>query len=147
MRLRYLFAVLSLSVLVVGSALAQGVSPESAEKYNAGQDLFKKRRYQEALKVFEEAVGLDAKNAQAYRAMGKTYQKLRNYKDAVEAFKMATTVKADYAEAYFELGQIQYQTKDYQGAQASLKKALSIDQNIAEGKARDMLKAAYIREG
>jgi len=31
MRLRYLFVVLSLSVLVAGSAFAVGVSPESAE--------------------------------------------------------------------------------------------------------------------
>ena len=147
MRLRYVFAVLSLSVLVAGSALAQGVSPESAEKYNTGQDLFKKRRYQEALKIFEEAVNLDGKNAQAYRAMGKTYQRLRNYKDAVDAFKMATTVKADYTAAYFELGQLQLQTKDNEGAQASLRKVLEIDRNFEEGKALEMLKAAHVKEG
>ena len=106
MQLRFLFAALSLAVLMAGFAMAQGVTPESAEKYNSGQDLFKKRRYQEALKAFEEAVGLDAKNAQAYRAMGKTQQKLRSYKAAIEAFQMATTIKTDYAEAYFELAEL-----------------------------------------
>ena len=63
MRMRSLLAMFSLSVLVAGSALA--VSPESAEKYNAGQELFKKRRYQEALGAFEEAVKSDGTNAQA----------------------------------------------------------------------------------
>ncbi|MCY3868328.1 MAG: tetratricopeptide repeat protein [Gemmatimonadetes bacterium] len=148
MSMRSFLAMLSLSVLVAGSALAQGVSPESAEKYNAGQELYKKRQYQKALEAFEEAVKLDPKNAQAYRAMGKTYQKLRNYKKAIEAYQMATSIKTDYAAAYFEMGELQLQaTQDYTGAQASMRKVLSIDPNFADGKARDRLKVAYLKEG
>ena len=69
--MRNILAALLLSLCFAATVAAQGVSPESAEKYTAGQDLFKKRRYQEAVKAFEEAVSLDGKNAQAYRAMGK----------------------------------------------------------------------------
>ena len=122
---------------------AQAVSPESAEKYNAGQELFKKRQFQKALAAFEEAVNSDGKNAQAYRAMGKTYKQLRNYKKAIEAYQMATTIKGDYAAAYFELGEVQLQTKDYTGAQASMKKVLTIDPSIAAGQSTgDRLKVA-----
>ena len=49
MLMRSFLAMLSLSVLMAGSAFAQGVSPESAEKYNSGQELYKKRQYQRAL--------------------------------------------------------------------------------------------------
>ncbi len=147
MLMRSFLAMLSLSVLMAGSALAQVVSPESAEKYNAGQELFKKRQFQKALVAFEDAVKIDGKNAQAYRAMGTTYKKLRNYKKAIEAYQMATSIKSDYAAAYFEMGELQFQTKDYTGAQASMQKVLGIDHNFAEGKARGRLKVAYIQEG
>ena len=130
--MRFFFAMLSLSVLIASSALAQGVSPESAEKYNAGQELFKKRQFQRALVAFEEAVKIDAKNAPAYRAMGTTYRKLRNYKKAIEAYQMATSIKSDYAAAYFEMGELQLQTKDYTGAQASMQKVLAVDPNFAD---------------
>ncbi len=127
MYMRSFFAMLALSVLMAGSALAQAVSPESAKKYNAGQELFNKRLFQKALVAFEEAINSDGKNAQAYRAMGTTYKKLRNYKKAIEAYQMATSIKTDYAAAYFEMGELQFQTKDYAGAQASMKKVLATD--------------------
>ncbi|MDE2800934.1 MAG: tetratricopeptide repeat protein [Gemmatimonadota bacterium] len=147
MYMRSFFAMLSLSVLMAGSALAQGVSPESAEKYNAGQELFKKRQFQRALASFEEAVKIDGKNAQAYRAMGTTYKKLRNYSKAIEAYQMATSVKSDYAAAYFEMGELQFQTKDYKGAQASIQKVLATDPSFEADKTREILKKAYLQEG
>ena len=71
------FAVIVLAAaLLVGPSFAQ-VSPESAEKYQAGQEQFQKRRYADAIKLFDEAVTLDGKNAQAYQAMGLTYQKMK----------------------------------------------------------------------
>jgi len=147
MRVRNLFTILLLPLLMAGSAFAQGVAPESAEKYNEGQELFKKRRFRDALAQFESAIELDGKNAQAYRAIGKTQQKLRAYDQAEDAFKMATSVKPDYVESYFELGQLQLQRKKFKDAQASLKKVLEINVGFADGKAKDMLKAAYVREG
>ena len=147
MLMRSFLAMLSLSVLMAGSALAQKMSPELAEKYNAGQELFDKRLYQKALVAFDEVIKIDGKNALAYRARGKTYRKLRNYSKAIEDYQMATSIKPDYVAAYFEMGDMQLQTKDYAGAQASMQKVLAIDPNFEEGKARDKLKDAYIKEG
>ena len=55
MLLRVFTAVVLSVVLLVQPAWTQ-VSPESAEKYNAGQDMFKKRRYQDALAAFEDII-------------------------------------------------------------------------------------------
>lgn len=147
MRLRNLLTVLMLPLALVGTTLAQGVSPESAAKYTEGQDLFKKRRYREALTSFEEAVKLDGKNAQAYRAQGKALEKLRTLDKAEEAYKMATTVKPDYVEAYFELGYLQLSRKKYEEGQKSFQKVIQINPNFQAGKAHEYLKAAYIKQG
>jgi tetratricopeptide (TPR) repeat protein len=147
MFLRAFTAVLMSALFLVPPAWSQ-VSPESAEKYNAGQDMFKKRRYQDALVAFEEAVKLDAKNAQGYRGMAKTYLKLRNYPQAVESFQMAVGVKPDYLEAYYELGQLQLTTlREYEKAQSTFQSILEMDPDFQEGKVRDLLKAAYVKQG
>ena len=137
-----------LSSLCLITPVTAQVSPESAEKYNSGVELVNKRRFQEALVDFEEAVRLDGKNAQAYRAMGSTYKKIRNYQKSAEAYRMAVTVKPDYAAAYFELGQL-YLTflKEYENAQKSFQKVLEIDPQLADGKSREYLKFAYLQQG
>ena len=112
---------LLLCLLFCQPAWAQ-VSPESAEKYNAGQELFEKRRYQQALQAFEEAVKLDGNNAQAYRGMAKTYQKLKDTDKAIGNFRMAATVKPDYVEANYELGNLYFNLKKYKDAQEAFKK-------------------------
>ncbi|MBS13449.1 MAG: hypothetical protein CME19_17845 [Gemmatimonadetes bacterium] len=142
------FAVIILAAaMLAGPSYAQ-VSPESAEKYQGGQEQFKKRRYADAIKLFEEAVNLDGKNAQAYQGMGLTYQKMRNYPKAAEAFKMATSVDPEYTAAYFALGQLQLLSlKKYSDAQESLKKVLEQDPNYENGKARKMLANAHLKHG
>ncbi len=145
---RRLLAAVVVALLLVSSPSFTQVSPESAEKYNAGQDLFQKRRYADAIKTFEEAVTLDGKNAQAYQAMGLTYQKMRNYEKAAEAYKMATSVKRDYTGAYFALGQLQLVSlKQYRDAQASFRKVLEMEPGFKDGKAREFLAGAHLRQG
>ena len=147
MRLRHILALLLLPVAIAGTALAQGVTPESAEKYNEGQELFKKRRFSEALVAFEEAVKMDGKNAQAYRAQGKALEKLRTLDKAENAYKMATSVKPDYIEAYFELGQLQMTRKKFKESQGSFKKVIDLNPSFSEGKAQEYLKVAFLKQG
>ncbi len=137
---------LLLCFLVFQPAWAQ-VAPESAEKYNDGQALFEKRRYQQALQAFEDAVKLDGNNAQAFRGMAKTYQKLKDTDKAISNFKMATVVKPDYVEAHYELGNLYYNLKKYKDAQTSFKAVLNLDADFQDGGARKLLKAAYARQG
>ena len=137
---------LLLCLLFCQPAWAQ-VAPESAEKYNAGQALFEKRRYQQALQAFEEAVKLDGNNAQAYRGMAKTYQKLKDSDKAIANFRMATTVKPDYVEAHYELGNLFYNLKRYKDAQTAFKAVVNLDGDFQNGNARDLLKASYSRHG
>ncbi|MDE2998275.1 MAG: tetratricopeptide repeat protein [Gemmatimonadota bacterium] len=137
---------LVLSLLFCQPAWAQ-VAPESAEKYNAGQALFEKRRYQQALQAFEDAVRLDGNNAQAYRGMAKTYQKLKDSDKAIANFRMATTVKADYVEAHYELGNLFINLKRYKDAQGAFQAVLNLDGDFQNGNARNLLKAAYSRQG
>ena len=141
-------AVIALAAaLLAGPAYSQ-VSPESAEKYQAGQEQFKKRRYGDAIKLFEEAVGLDGKNAQAYQGMGLTYQKMRDYPKAADAFKMATSVDPKYTAAWFALGQLQLiSLRNYEASQSSLKQVLALDPAYEDGKAKAMLANAHLKMG
>lgn len=123
------------------------VSPESAEKYNAGQDLYQKRRYQDAVAAFDASVQLDETNAQAYRALGKTYQKLRDFDKALASYQKAVSVNPVYSAAYYEMGALQLRLDKYRDAQASMKKLLAIDPDFEEGKAREILKVAYLKQG
>ncbi len=135
------------AVLLYGPSFAQ-VSPESAEKYQAGQMQFKKRRYADAIGLFDDAVNLDGKNAQAYQAMGLTYQKMRDYAKASDSFKMATTVDSTYTSAHFALGQLQLiSLKKFADAQGSLRRVLELDPNFENGKARQMLANAHLKLG
>ena len=137
----------ALCLCLPAPVLAQ-VSPESAQTYQEGQELFQKRRYQDAITAFEEAVKIDGKNAQAYQAIGITYQKLRNWKKAIKAHQMAATVKPDYAAAYYAVGEVQFQRlRDYEAAEKNFKKVLSIDPGFQRGKSQQYLKAAYLRQG
>ncbi|MDP6776052.1 MAG: tetratricopeptide repeat protein [Candidatus Latescibacteria bacterium] len=146
MAIRLIVALLLAFVWLYAPVYAQ-VSPESGEKYNAGQELYKKRRYQEALTAFDEAVQLDGDNAQAYLAMGTTYEKLRDYGKAIESYGKAASVKPDYAKAFFALGQAQFKTKKYGEAQANFKQVLALDATVGEGKAREYLKVSYMKQG
>ena len=146
MSLRISLVILTACLLCTSPSSAQ-VSPESAEKYNEGQELFKKHRYEEALVAFEDAVKLDGNNAQAYRAMGKTYQKRRNSAKAVEAYKTAIQIKPDYLEAYYELGQYLLTAKQYDGAQENFQKILGLDASFQDGKPKEYLKIAYLKQG
>ena len=138
---------IALFLCLAAPVLAQ-VSPESAQKYQEGQELFQKRRHQDAIKAFEEAVKIDGKNAQAYQAIGITYQKLKDWQKAIEAHQMAATVKPDYAAAYYAVGEVQFQRlHDYEAAEKNFKKVLGIDPGFQEGKAQQYLKAAYLRQG
>jgi len=130
----------------VGAAWGQ-VSPESAEKYAEGQELYGKHRYQEALAAFEAAANLDGKNAQAYRAMGRTYKELRDYDKATESYRMSVSVKPDYAAAFFELGQLQYTLRKYDEAQGNFAQVLKLEPDFQDGKAREYLKVSYLKQG
>lgn len=130
----------------VGAAWSQ-VSPESAEKYKEGQELYGKRRYQDALKAFEEAVSLDGKNAQALRAMGRTYEDLRDHPKATESYQMALAVKPDYVAVQYELGKLQFKLRKYGEAQVSFAQVLKLDASFQEGKAREFLKVSYLKQG
>jgi tetratricopeptide (TPR) repeat protein len=146
LRLSALMLGLLVSQIFLSAAYAQ-VSPESAEKYNAGQELYGKRRYQEALVAFDESIKLDANNAQSFRAMGKTYQKLRDFPKALESFQMAVSIKPDYTAAFYEMGTLQLKLNKHKDAQASMKKVLAIEPDFEGGKAREVLKVAYLKQG
>ena len=128
------FLTVLLSSLCLATPATAQVSPESAEKYNSGLELVKKRRFQEALAAFEEAVRLDGKNAQAYRAMGSTYKKLRNYQKSVEAYRMAVTVNPTMPRLLRTGTDLSHFLKKIRRCSGQLPEGLEIDPKLADGK-------------
>jgi tetratricopeptide (TPR) repeat protein len=88
--------------------------------YNAGLDLFKSKKYEEALRKFEDLMALDSENAEAkrYRALcrdlvakeaydqGNAAARDGDWSRAAELFKKALKLKPDFAEAQKALDKV-----------------------------------------
>src|SRR5262245_24623438 len=97
-----LIAISGLAVFSIGAA-AQG--PENAEAYNQrGQALMAAEEFEEAIKVFKQAIALKPDFTEAFYHLGDSYMEVGEVKKAVGAYQEVIKHKPDSAEAYEHLG-------------------------------------------
>ncbi|MCP5103790.1 MAG: tetratricopeptide repeat protein [bacterium] len=102
-----------------GDAFSRGIV-----YYNAGE-------YENALPEFQEAVKVDAGNAEAYFYLGMCYKANRAL-EAVKAFKNAIDLKSEYKEAYCNLGIVYNQLLMHKEAAEVLREAVQLDPDYSE---------------
>ena len=95
---------------------------ERAEKY------LREGNYEEAVKYFTKALGLDSDYAKVYTGRGDAYSRLpgKNSK-AIEDFTKALKLNSKYTRAYCKRGDVYYLQKEYVKAINDYTKALELN--------------------
>jgi tetratricopeptide (TPR) repeat protein len=93
---------------------------------NRGNNLFKEKRYQEALDEFLLAAKMDPKNAQAANNVGFMYSKLQRFDDSIWWTRKAIEIDPNRSVAYQNLGDLYYELSRPEEARPYYEKYLEL---------------------
>lgn len=82
---------------------------------------------EEARKLYQQALTLDAKYLPAYRGLARLYEARGDYERAVATYQAAIKKHPKEASLWFDLGMCQARRKDWEPSLASLRKAVELD--------------------
>ena len=94
--------------------------------------LFKLKKFDLALRSWDDVIKLKPNNAEAYNNKGNILFLLEKYEAAIESFKEAIKIKPNYADAYNNLGNPLWKQKKIDESLLSYKKAIEINPNHPE---------------
>ncbi|HNY13844.1 MAG TPA: tetratricopeptide repeat protein, partial [Candidatus Wallbacteria bacterium] len=100
-------------------------TPEEA--YLAGETLYKKAKYDEAMAEYKKAIELKKDYFEAFEKLGLCLAELGKYEDAIEFLSKCVAIKPDYAQGYVNLGKTFGVKGDRAKEIEMLKKAISLD--------------------
>ncbi|MDQ2714558.1 MAG: serine/threonine-protein kinase [Chloroflexota bacterium] len=116
---------------MLGRAYEMRVTPRSSvevrEKCQEGDQLLRQQQYAQALRMYEEALGLSPRNFHAWNGKGTALYNQGNYRKAYEAFQRATEIDQDSAVVWVSAGLALHRLQRYQQALVHFERALSID--------------------
>ncbi len=98
---------------------------------DTGNDLYKAKRYQEALAAYEQGLQLDPKSAVAHASKGSILFTLNRYQEALAVYEQALRLDPSNADIYYNKGRMLQNLKRYELALTSLEQALRLDPNLA----------------
>lgn len=108
-------------------------TPGHAEIHiNLGVSLQAMRRYDDALKSFDQAIAIKPDHAEAHNNRGAILQLLNRQTEALASYDQAITLKSDYANAHHNRGCILKQLRRYDEALQSFEKAVAVNPDHAE---------------
>ncbi|MBF0540923.1 MAG: tetratricopeptide repeat protein [Nitrospirae bacterium] len=106
--------------------------PTTKDLINKGLSFCKNGNYQEAIKCFNIAIGINSKYAMAYLVRGTCYDKLSNYQQAIEDFTKAIKLIPQYAEAYYNRGASNGKLGNYQQAIEDFTQTIKLNSKDAD---------------
>ena len=92
-----------------------------------GEIFVEMKKFEEALKAFEQAIALSPLNPVRYRAAAEIMLQRERYKEMIVLLEKAVKVGLEFKELYQYLSQAYFATKDYPKAQRYVKSALALD--------------------
>jgi superkiller protein 3 len=92
-----------------------------------GGELYKARRYSEAIEMFQKRLEQDPENWSVHLNVGYAYLQQKSYAKALEEFRRVAQIKPDNANAYFMQGVCYVEAKNSAQAKASFMKVLDLD--------------------
>ena len=101
-----------------------------------GNELYKVKRYDEALVAFKQAVRLDPYNVVAYHNRGYILSEVKRYQDALESYEQAIRLDPRYAAAYHNMGYVHKILGQSAAAWKCYKKAIDLGLNDEEARNR-----------
>jgi len=108
------------------------VSDIALDHLNRGNDYLAEKKYDEALREFEQAIAADNKFSDAYTGRGMAYYWKNNNERAVTEFNQAIKINPNDAKAYNGRGLTYYLMSQNSRAIADFTKAIKIDPNYVE---------------
>jgi protein O-GlcNAc transferase len=116
---------------------------------NAGQNYVDQGKFEEALRVYSQVIGLVLKDpkttATTNLRIGSIYLTQRKLGDAIRSFQRAVSLAPEMAEAHNYLGEALGESKDYARAIESFTRAISLDPTLL--RARYNQGVTYARMG
>ncbi len=113
-----------------GSASAAVLS-ETQQKavvlYDQGLELYYDRQFDQAIALFDQALGLDPQCYQAMNGKGASYAFLGRYEEGINLIKQAITLKPDFVYAHFNLGLAYELAGEWDAGIKAYKEALVLD--------------------
>jgi tetratricopeptide (TPR) repeat protein len=92
-----------------------------------GEIYVEMKKFDDALKAFDQAITLSPLNPVRYRAAADILFQRERYKEAITLLEKAVKAGLEFKELYHYLSQAYFATKDYPKAQRYVKSALSLD--------------------
>jgi Tfp pilus assembly protein PilF len=105
--------------------------PGRKESGKAGQ-LFQQGKYEEAAKLYEDAIAKNPEDPTYYYNLGTTYMWMNKPDQAIETFKKMIELKPDSFGAFKNLGQLYAEKKNYEEARNYYSKAAEISSEDPE---------------
>ncbi|WP_051276188.1 TPR end-of-group domain-containing protein [Desulfovirgula thermocuniculi] len=110
------------------TAPAQDPAKEKAlQLFWQGYAAYKARRYDEAIKIFDQAIAIDPACHQAYSYKGAALAFKGDYRQAISALDRAIALKPDYEDAYFNKALTYELAGSYEEALANYDRALALN--------------------
>ncbi len=103
------------------------VALQAVEFNNRGVQELNTGRYREAIAWFQEAIGQNAKMAEAHLGQGLAQMGLQDYRSALGSFDRAIAANEDFPDAYLYRGEVRYEFGDAPGAIADLDRTITLD--------------------
>jgi tetratricopeptide (TPR) repeat protein len=92
--------------------------------YNLGSKYYKERKYQEAIKEFEQAANINPKSADSYFKIGRSYNRLLKYEQSIKSYEKGLQINPDAPfHVFFYLGSNNFKLQKYDEAINTMKKA------------------------
>jgi serine/threonine protein kinase len=119
--------------LPLAQTSTSGVSQKNEKQYwlDRGNDLYKAKRYLDALYACEQAQRHDPDDASIYKLEGGVFRDLKRYQEALTAFERAIQLDPNLASAYNGKGSALINLKRYEEALAACEQAIQLDPNFA----------------
>jgi tetratricopeptide (TPR) repeat protein len=109
-----------------GGKSGQGLPQKSADD---ALKLIDNKKYDESIKILDEAIKTDDKSASLFNARGRAYFGKKMYEKALEDFKKASSLNPNEPEAYVNIGNFHLVMWDIDNAKKEFEKALEKDAN------------------
>ena len=124
--------------------------PSTPEKYaeqyvNAGLELHQTGEFDDAIKVYREALKFSPENAEAYNMIAVAFKHQGLMEEAIDHYKKAISFKPDYSEAYHNMGIALKEQGKIDEAINAYKEAINLKPNYAN--AYNSLGVALCQQG
>ena len=109
--------------------VAQARTPQVKQMLEDGRRLVDAGDYNGAISVYQQAAGLEPKNAKIHSGIGYLYAQQGNFPAALAAYRRALAITPNNGDFYYAVGYIKGNMGDTKGAKEAYRRAIQLNRN------------------